>query len=83
MISLIERFQLDRFDHVGKRNKTAIKTLSNEKTTQTAQVHKVEKGDTLYSISKRYNVDVEVLIRENAIENNTIFLGQTLTIPNL
>jgi len=83
LISLIERFQLDRFDHVGKRNKTAIKTLSNEKTTQTAQVHKVEKGDTLYSISKRYNVDVEVLIRENAIENNTIFLGQTLTIPNL
>ena len=41
----------------------------------------VKKGDTLYSISKKYKVDIKSLVQENQLENNTIFLGQNLIIP--
>ena len=44
---------------------------------------KVQKGDTLYSISKKYQVDLQRLAQENKITNNTIFLGQNLIIPQV
>ncbi len=42
----------------------------------------VSKGDTLYSIAKRFNVSVEELKKLNNINNNLISLGQILKIPN-
>jgi LysM repeat protein len=45
------------------------------------KVHQVQKGDTLYSISKKYQVDLQLIVQENKIEDNTIFLGQNLIIP--
>ena len=45
--------------------------------------YKVKKGDTLYSISKRYDVTVEKLVRLNNIINpNLIFPNEILKIPN-
>ena len=38
------------------------------------------KGDTLYSISKKFNISVPELVKINDIENNTISIGQTLKI---
>ena len=78
LISLIERYRLDRYD----LNQSQTKKLS-EKTNDIAfqKVHQVQKGDTLYSISKKYQVDLQHLVQENNIENNTIFLGQNLIIP--
>ena len=45
------------------------------------QIHKVSKGDTLYSISRKYEISLESLIKINKIENQTIYLGQKLKIP--
>lgn len=41
----------------------------------------VKKGDTLYSISKEYNVDVDDLIKENNLTSNILSIGDILTIP--
>ena len=78
LISLIERYRLDRYDLKKKKVKKETQStplIAYEK------VHQVQKGDTLYSISKKYQVDLQLIVQENKIENNTIFLGQNLIIP--
>ena len=40
----------------------------------------VKKGDTLYSISKNYNIPVNTLIVDNALQSNTLSIGQVLNI---
>ena len=69
--SLIERYRLDRFDK-GKLKK---KNVKNE------VFHTVVKGDTLYSISKKYNISIEEIIKNNNIKGTNISLGQILKIP--
>lgn len=44
-------------------------------------IHKVLKGQTLYSISRAYNVTVEQITRENGIQADGIKEGQMLMIP--
>ena len=47
-----------------------------------AQAYTVEKGDTLYSISRKYGVSVAELSKLNNLKNdNIIFAGQKLAIP--
>lgn len=43
--------------------------------------YKVKKGETLYSISRRFMVPVEKLVDENEIKRNKIKPGQVLIIP--
>ena len=78
LISLIERYRLDRYDLIKRKTKKVqekMVTLADNK------VHQVQKGDTLYSISKKYQVDLQLIVQENKIEDNNIFLGQNLIIP--
>lgn len=80
LINLIERYSLDRFD-IKKKMKRRNDRLEVVKQPSKKKVHLVQKGDTLYSISKKYKVDIKSLVQENQLENNTIFLGQNLIIP--
>ena len=43
--------------------------------------YKVVRGDTLYSIAKKYNVTVNELINANNLKTTSLQIGQTLTIP--
>lgn len=43
----------------------------------------IKKGDTLYSISKKYNIPIDVLKEYNHLTSNKIMLGKTLIIPDL
>jgi murein DD-endopeptidase MepM/ murein hydrolase activator NlpD len=43
----------------------------------------VKKGDTLYSLSKKYNLTVQELKNFNGLKNNTIYIGQKLLLPGL
>ena len=43
--------------------------------------HIVEKGDTLYSLSKKYGVSVDELRSANAISGSDLYAGQKLIIP--
>lgn len=40
----------------------------------------VKKGDSLYSIAKKYNVSVDTLIGDNALKSNILTIGQNLKI---
>lgn len=44
--------------------------------------HKVERGETLFSISKQYGVKVSDLINKNELDSETIKPGQEILIPN-
>ena len=40
----------------------------------------VKKGDSLYSISKAYNITVDSIIKDNNLNNTTLSIGQVLKI---
>jgi LysM repeat protein len=44
-------------------------------------IHTVEKGHTLYAISKKYSVDIAYIIRENPNAANGVKVGDRLRIP--
>lgn len=76
LISLIERFQLYRFDQevLGSRPQPRRSDIATQHT------HKVVKGDTMYSLSKRYNLSVSELQKLNGMNNNNLQIGQVLII---
>lgn len=45
------------------------------------QVHRLEKGETLYRLSKKYDVPVEAIRQANAMNDYTVQVGQQLAIP--
>ena len=72
LIALIERYELYRYDTKNKINKTQFEF---DEITYT-----VIKGDTLYSISKRYNTSVEAIKSVNKLSSNKLEIGQKLKI---
>ena len=40
----------------------------------------VQKGDTLYGIAKKYNINVDTIIKDNSLTNNNLTIGQNLRI---
>ncbi len=45
------------------------------------EIYTVEKGDTLYSIGRKYNISVENLKEINNLENNELYISQKIIIP--
>lgn len=85
LISIIERYELWKLDGSKKPlNKSRERKLSNKQQDKKEVVLKnsyvVVKGDTLYSISKKFNISVSDLIKTNNIKDNTISIDQTLKI---
>ena len=77
LINLIERYNLSRFDKPSVRRSNLTK---DEKKNFRLIIHQVEKGDTLFSISRKYNIDIKDLIDQNNIRNETIYIGQKISI---
>jgi flagellum-specific peptidoglycan hydrolase FlgJ len=71
LISYVELYNLHQYDNrvLGKTN---IKYDSS--------LYEVQKGDTLYSLSKKFNISVEDLRIKNNIIENSISLGQQLIV---
>lgn len=61
-------------DDEPNKNVVAAKQESSQKTTK----HKVASGESLYSISKKYNISIDELKRINNIPNGKIRPGQEL-----
>lgn len=59
---------------VGSNQKTAVKEVVAYRS------HIVEKGETLYSISKRYNMTVSELQQMNGLNNTALNIGQELQV---
>ena len=77
LISLIERFDLTRYDIKKSKKLVAEKSKNIIKQKQT---HTVQKGDTLYSVSRKYDISIEKLVEINQINDKTIYIGQKLKI---
>jgi len=56
-------------------------TYANDQ--ETPKYHIVEKGETLYSISHKYNLDVSILKNLNNLTDNTIRVGQRLLLKTV
>ena len=78
LISLIERYELYKYD-AEVLGKTTRKSSIAQKGGTT---HYVRKGDTLYSIAKRYNTTVEMLQKNNNLRGTEISIGQELTVES-
>lgn len=75
LINLIETYKLYTFDDqvLGKKSKRKF-----EKENPEPQYHVVEKGETLYGISRKYGLSVDELKSINGLDSNTISIGQKL-----
>lgn len=79
LISLIERYKLYKYDAevLGKdASKANIPVVVNDK-------HTVKKGDTLYSLSRKYKITVDEIKELNSLENSDLFVGQVLYVKPL
>jgi flagellum-specific peptidoglycan hydrolase FlgJ len=76
LISIIERYNLHKFDMLDASSFNDESNLPAED----LKTYIVKKGDTLYSISKKFNITVEQLKKTNNLKNNTLSIGQLLKI---
>ena len=76
LIGLIERYKLYEYDTFVLKG-TPVSAI---KPAEAVNVHVVKKGDTLYSISKRYKISVTNLKKWNNLEDNILQIGQELTV---
>ncbi|MFD1162940.1 MULTISPECIES: glucosaminidase domain-containing protein [Hwangdonia] len=77
LISLIERYKLYEYDKevLGDAYVKHEEPILSDVVTYT-----VTKGDTLYSISRKYNISVKELQNINGLNDNTISIGQALIV---
>lgn len=85
LIDLIERYELYRYDaDLPDRSRYSDAAIVERKiesrSIPAAETHTVRKGDTLYSIAKRYNTTVENIKKTNGLDSNNISIGQVLNI---
>lgn len=82
LISYIERYNLHQYDCqvTGKNYKPSDKSIVNNSNSNDPSLYEVQKGDTLYSISKKFNILVDDLKRKNNLSDNTLSVGQRLKV---
>lgn len=57
-------------------------TGDNQDQTDTENIYIVQKGDSLYSISRKFGITIDALKNNNNIVDNTLIVGQELKIPS-
>lgn len=78
LISLIERYQLEQYDQevLGKSFLSSKKEVSSNKSSEKEYV--VSKGDTLYALSKKFNISIEEIKRNNNLKSDSLSVGQVI-----
>lgn len=81
LISYIERYELAQYDAaVLGKNYIPKQAPAPVVTNTEVDLYEVQKGDTLYSISKRFGLSVEELKSKNNLADNAIAVGQKIKI---
>lgn len=77
LIAIIEKYHLDQYDAevLGKEYINPVIQSEVKK-----KEYVVIKGDTMYSISKKFNISIEDIKSKNNIPDNTISVGQVLIL---
>jgi flagellum-specific peptidoglycan hydrolase FlgJ len=79
LIGIIERFELYQYDN-EVLNRDFKPTKKEVISTPNDNYYTVQQGDTLYSLSKRFNLSVNDLMKLNNMTDNTISIGQQIKI---
>lgn len=86
LISYIERYNLHQYDsqvlgtnYVPIENNKTIAISSNAQNSGSG-FYEVQKGDTLYSISKKFSISVDDLKQKNELSDNALSIGQKLRV---
>ena len=77
LIAIIERYHLDQYD--SEVLGTDYVVASNQPKSNFKE-YQVSQGDTLYSISKKFNVSIDDLKKKNNISDNALSIGQSLIV---
>jgi len=86
LIDLIERYNLNQYDAevlgdaYQKYEEPIVSSVISRNTNSNASIHVVGKGDTMYSISKAYNLSVKELQDLNGLSTTALSLGQELKV---
>jgi flagellum-specific peptidoglycan hydrolase FlgJ len=89
LISYIERYNLYQYDNqvldvdYVSNEKQMVEELTIESRNTISQdlfSYVVQKGDTLYSISKKFDLKVDDLKQKNNLSENTLSIGQRLVV---
>ncbi len=78
LISLIERYDLDQYDAIALGN--PIEMPKSTPIPSGAATHTVQKGDTLYSLGRKYGLTVDELKQKNKLRSNDLSIGQVLIV---
>lgn len=80
LIAIIERYQLNKYD-AEVLGKDFVVQVSKVKPVQSnLDLYEVVPGDTMYSISKKFNISIDDLKKYNDIQENTLSIGQNLKV---
>jgi LysM repeat protein len=84
LISYIERYELYQYDSQVLGKKYVINKKKMESTpvadNQSQGEYEVQKGDTLFSIAKKFNLNLEEVKQKNNMIDNTLYVGQKLRL---
>ncbi len=88
LIKIIEDYRLYEFDKVTKKELKRTKRGQNPASQKNKSIlkksphtfYQVKKGDTLYSIAKKFNTTVELLKQKNNLRSNTLSIDQRLIV---
>lgn len=94
LISLIEKYDLEKYDKRGARRMIRREDRrledqnpdnyrdrrSEDPKSGNSKYHLVESGDTMYSIAKKYNKSVEEIKSLNKKTSNDIYLGEKIRV---
>jgi flagellum-specific peptidoglycan hydrolase FlgJ len=84
LITYIETYNLHEYDNkvLGKKsnNNEAKVLIQDDFGSGQASLYEIQKGDTFYSVSKKFNLTVEELKQKNNLSDNTLSVGQKLIV---
>ena len=84
LISYIESYNLSQYDakvlgkEMAKEESKVI--LQDNFGADEASLYEIQKGDTFYSVSKKFNLTVEELKQKNNLTENALSIGQKLIV---
>jgi flagellum-specific peptidoglycan hydrolase FlgJ len=85
LLKIIEDYHLYEFDNIKKNTYSKkLKEANHRKSSKRSKVkrkrYEVEKGDTLYAISRKFSISVADLKALNNLTDNTLSVGQKLIV---
>jgi flagellum-specific peptidoglycan hydrolase FlgJ len=84
LINYIETYNLQEYDSKVLGKKSDVKEVKvlvqDDFGSDQASMYEIQKGDTFYSVSRKFNLTVEELKQKNNLNDNTLSIGQKLIV---